>query len=189
MLKLSSTPAAILAKAQTGVAAFLDDEIGYAESGSDTFDITRGHPLYVTPLDDFVEGNLIAGAQFSSWQFIVLRQRNEFGLAEVAPEDDDNVFEFAGLGLGPYATSLPATISIAEELPEVAARAYELRVLLVPPLYLYCVWLHADDDDLLLACDPAPEPLIPNVILRPEEVVSALRAFASFRLRVADSDI
>jgi len=192
MLIVPVAPEAVFEQLREGLTPLLEEELDVANA-SDSIEIAPPHRLYTTPLEDFVAGELLGMDRITSWQFIVLRDREPFGLAEVYVESGplgEEVFEYGGFGLGSFSRSVIDAITVAETLPQVIARDYELRMLRVPAVYLYCVWLHGEaGDEILLPCDPAPPPLVPIQVTQPAAITTALHDFALYRLSVEDSDI
>jgi hypothetical protein len=191
MLTLCTAPEDALPRLREGLIPLLEQELGSRKVAVE-IEIAQPQPLYTTGLAAFASGNLLGDARLTSWQFLVLRARQPFGIAEVAVEEEQGMqrLVYAGFGMGPHSRSVIETLGVAERLPEIVARDYELRILRVPTVYLYCVWLHGDEGgDLFLPCDPAPSPLIPNEVVQAEAITSALHDFAVQRLKTGTSDI
>ncbi|MEA2414921.1 MAG: hypothetical protein QOI58_1578 [Thermoanaerobaculia bacterium] len=193
MLILPTPPAEAFTRVKEGLIPLLAEELDIVDDSDYSIEIARPQPIYTAGLTDVLSGDLLGNVRLTSWQFLVLRARQPFGSGEVDVErgvGGTETLVYGGFHLGPYARSVVGTLHIAEGLPPVIERDYEVRILRIPTVFLYCVWLHSEGhDDLLLPCKPAPTPLVENNVLEPATIAAALRDLAAYRLSVADADI
>jgi len=76
----------------------------------------------------------------------------------------------------------------AEELPQVLENDYELRILRIPSVYFYGLWLWRRDDAWLIPAAPAPAALRPNSAYREAELIDRLRDLAKERALARDRE-
>ena len=142
------------------------------------------HPVYVATLDDLVAGKLLAGAKQTSWRYLLVQGDAPVAEAELAAarrgkqraKGED--LEFLGLTHGPFTRATVDALSAAEQLPQVARADYELRLLKVPAVYLVALWLHGDDQDILVPVGDPPAGLERNKPYSEQEILVALRDVA-----------
>ncbi len=110
------------------------------------------HRVYYVRLSDVAAGRLLSAAGRGSWMYLVMAGPRALGgvqLDESNKEEPDIVFE------GGLAPSILAALDKANGQPQVMRKDYEVRFLSVPGANYFALWLHAQDDDLLL---PIPMP-------------------------------
>ncbi|HEV7570921.1 MAG TPA: hypothetical protein VGQ21_05430 [Thermoanaerobaculia bacterium] len=192
-MTLPTAPPEAFTRLKEGLGPLLAEELDIIDDSDYSIEIARPQPIYTAGLTDVLSGDLLGNVRLTSWQFLVLRARQPFGSGEVDVERGaagNETLIYGGFHLGPYARSVVRTLHIAEVLPPVIERDYEVRILRIPAVFLYCVWLHGEGhDDLLLPCKPAPTPLVENTVLAPATIAAALRDLAAYRLGIADADI
>src|SRR5205814_7734225 len=64
--------------------------------------------------------------------------------------------QFLGLTHGPFTGATVEALHAAERMPKVAAADYDMRLLKIPAVYLAALWLHADNDDILIPMGNPP---------------------------------
>ena len=72
-------------------------------------------------------------------------------------------------------------IEAAEKLEAMQHKNYELRILRAPVVHLYAVWLHADDEDILIPAAPTPSQLQADRPYTERELVKKLAPLAHRR--------
>lgn len=118
------------------------------------------HPTYNLGLDDIGSANALSKAELTTWSYVILDGEQSIATAEALPASGNSQPVFASTSEGPTAASIGTAIAVAESLPEVAEKTYELRVLRVPALYVTALWLKSGGrttaDDLFVPLEPAP---------------------------------
>lgn len=108
------------------------------------------HRIYTAGLYALVEGGL-DGARFTGWRYLIADRDHVVASAEVAGDTGGSPL----LNGGPYVASTAAAIDDLEQLPEVTAGDFELRLLKVPALHVVAAWL-VGDRRLIVPLAPAP---------------------------------
>jgi hypothetical protein len=111
------------------------------------------------------------------WQFLLLKGTNAVGAARVAPAGPTGrptqvSIEESPIQESPILPRIVRAIRVAEALPQVKQRDYEVRHLdMYPPIAFDALWLHAESDDIFL---PIPPPPVPD---NPGEDLGGLKAY------------
>ena len=111
------------------------------------------------------------------WQFLLLKGTNAVGAARVAPVGETGrsmqvSIEESPIQESPLLPRILRAIRVAEALPQVKQRDYEVRHLdMYPPIAFDALWLHAESEDIFL---PIPPPPVPD---NPGEDLGGLKAY------------
>jgi len=151
------------------------------------------HPVFSVPLDALAGGKLLDGATHASWRYLLVQ--DERAIAEVelsagrrgAKGAGTKSLEFLGLTHGPFTEATIEALATAEQLPQVAAADYELRLLKVPAVYLVALWLHGAKDDILIPMGDPPGGLKPNRPYAEAAVIEALQGIVERTTRFQDA--
>ena len=150
---------------------------------------SEAHPVYYAPLDALAEGKLLQAATQTSWRYLLVQDDQAIAEAELsaAPKGAEKgrrkrsrakPLAFLGLSHGPFTGATVDALHAAERLPKVAAADYELRLLKVPAVYLAALWLHREDDDILIPMGNPPGGLKKNKPYSERQVIRALAPMA-----------
>ncbi len=92
------------------------------------------------------------------WEFLLLKGTNVVGAANVTPAGPGTPMRAAGGEESPTLSRMLQAIRVAEALPQVKQRDYEVRHLnLYPPIAFDALWLHAESDDIILPIPRLPQ--------------------------------
>ncbi|HJQ40785.1 MAG TPA: hypothetical protein VKB93_26910 [Thermoanaerobaculia bacterium] len=127
------------------------------------------HQVFTATLTDVLERRVLAAAQATSWRDVA-----GTSAAEVAPREGEYVL--TSINEGPFATATHDALDRARQLEG----DYELRVLTIPSLYLFALWLHGEND-VVIPMDPAPTGLNANEPYNEVRLTEALRPLAERR--------
>lgn len=154
-----------------------------ASAAPETLDLATPHPVYNLGLDDLAQRRGLGAAQQTGWRFLVTADTAIVATAEVAAGTASHAGQFSHFNSGPFVPATTETQARAEQLPEVKAGTYELRLLRVPALYVMALWLKdlRGHDDLLLPMAPAPAPLEATHTYTAEEFTELLAVPAQQR--------
>ena len=150
---------------------------------------SEAHPVYTVPLDRLVEGKLLDAATLSSWRYLIVHDGEAIAEAElgVKARGAGQALQFAGLTRGPFVAATIEALRAAEKFPEVGKADYELRLLRLPSVYLFALWLHGNAGDILVPMGTPPAGLKKNRPYSEAALVKALRPVAARTLRFHDS--
>jgi hypothetical protein len=150
--------------------------------------VAAPHPVYFLGLEDVASGGGLSAAKLVSWRYILLNGDNSLAAAEVSLEEGEGL-EFSHVNQGPFVGATVEGVGIAEGLDEVSRNDYELRLLKIPGLYIVALWLHADQQDILIPLAPAPSVLTPNIPYSETDFIEAVQPAASNRLQHEEDDL
>lgn len=121
--------------------------------------LTAPHSIYTLSLEDIVQQRSLEDLQPIGWRYLIQEENTAIASAEVAMNASGSVEAFSQFNEGSYVSATANTIVMAEELPQVAAAAYELRALRIPALCIMALWLKNTtyNQDLIF-----PMPLVPS---------------------------
>jgi hypothetical protein len=127
------------------------------------------HQVFTATRDDVLERRVLAAAQPTSWRDVV-----GTSAAEVAPREGE--FVLTSINEGPFVASTGDAFDRAKQLEG----DYELRVLSIPALYVFALWLHGEKN-VLIPMEPAPTGLKANEPYDEAAFTDALRPLAERR--------
>jgi hypothetical protein len=136
---------------------------------------TDPHEVYVLALADLVrDDDPLPAARPAGWRYL-LSQEGQVVSAAMTTLTEGGEHRFALFNSGPYVGGTVSALAAAADLPEAAAQDLDVRLLTVPALNLTAVWLHGDQDEVLVPLSPAPAPLDPGRPYSASELLTALR--------------
>ncbi len=142
MIHLADAPPDAVSALRAALASHVKESVG----------LSAPHPVYIAAAQDVVDGRVLANARLTGWRAIASKD----GEPRAAVETDGSVNE------GPFVAGTVEAVGVAEQRFGADARDYELRLLRIPAVYAVAIWLHAEDDDLLIPVAPAPASLRAN---------------------------
>jgi hypothetical protein len=117
------------------------------------------HPVYTLGLQDIASGRGLPAATLTSWRFLLQESGNTVAAIELAVDKQSGAMSFAGVNTGPFVDSTAAALGpdLAQLTPDPGDWA--VRLLRIPALYLWAVWLAdtAANKNLLSPLEPAPD--------------------------------
>jgi hypothetical protein len=141
----------------------------------DALSYTAPHQNWYSTLDALIAGRLLADAQAGSWRYLLCEENRAVGEFEVESDDQQMAQRFLAVHHGSAAQLSVDALRFAESIPEVGDRDFEARFLKVPALNFSAIWLHRDDQDLIIPVTGHSEALTPRNAYSESDVVSALR--------------
>ncbi len=145
------------------------------EERSSILPLGRPHPVYSATLADAAEGRALSAAELVSWRYFVTEEERVSQAAEVY-RDPSDTHTFAGLNEGSFVEGTLAALEELENRDDVAAGDFEWRVLRIPALYVFAVWLKdkAGEEDLIVPLEPTHDALDADRVYGAKEFVEAL---------------
>ncbi len=145
------------------------------------------HAVYYVPLDALAQGKLLDAATQTSWRYLLVQDDEPIAEAELSAGTTSakgakgvkraraKPLQFLGLTHGPFTAATVEALHAAERMPKVAAANYDMRLLKIPAVYLAALWLHADNDDILIPMGNPPGGLKKNRPYTEKAVIKALQ--------------
>lgn len=137
-----------------------------------TLTTTIPHPVYDLGVDAIVAGHGLEAATLNGWRYVLEDAGHAFAFAEL----DGAGKEFTSFNTGAFPLALCDALAEAEHLDYVKNADWELRVLRVPALYVYAIWLHNDkpEHDLLIPVPRVSYGLVANKPYAPADFLNLL---------------
>jgi hypothetical protein len=153
--------------------------------------LTVPHPIYMLTLEDIVQQRSLEVAHPTGWRYLIQEGESAIASAEVLTDASGVVQTFSQFNEGPFVGATIRTLLTAEDLPEVEASAYELRLLQIPALYVMVLWLKdtEGDLDLILPMEPMPNELEAGRSYTESEFLAALEGLAQELQRFDSSPV
>jgi hypothetical protein len=150
------------------------------------------HAVYFVPLDALAQGKLLDAATQTSWRYLLVQDDEPIAEAELSAGSGATgakgakrtkgarvkPLQFLGLTHGPFTGATVEALHAAERMPKVAAADYDMRLLKIPAVYLAALWLHADNDDILIPMGNPPAGLKKNRPYTEKAIIKALQPVA-----------
>jgi hypothetical protein len=150
------------------------------------------HTTHHVRLDDLAVRRLPGTPAITGWRYLAMAGSVALASAEVAAGTDGRPTGLDQVNMGPFVQSTSETLAELAETTEVRAGDYELRMLKIPALSAFVLWLYpldgnAESTNLFVPLAPAPTFLSPGRLYREDELLDALHGPARDRLRFDDS--
>lgn len=155
--------------------------LGVAGGAKASLDFGGPHRVYVASVEDAVNRETLQNARPAGWRYFVLRGEKTIATAQMSEGDDERT-SFSHINYGVLAESTAHAIEVAQALPDVKKRDYELGVLEVPALYLVVLWLKSTGSNILIPLEPSPRGLQANRPYTQRELDSAVYTLAQRRI-------
>lgn len=163
--------------------------IGTAESpgpGPTTAEEEEAYPVYAVSIRDLARAAPIAEvARLTSWRHLVM-EKGRWSAAEVA--DRGGAHRVTSWNRGRLNATIRGAVARAATSPDVAGGDYDIRLLQVPALCVYALWLldAGTGQSLILPLPPTDPALEPHRAYTGEEFVAALAGSALRRVQGPD---
>jgi hypothetical protein len=150
--------------------------------------LTDPHEVYTLALNELVgRDDPLPAARPVGWRYM-LSNEGQVVTSAMTTLNQDGEHRFALFNNGPYVGGTVAALAEAAELPEAADQDMEVRLLTVPALHLTAVWLHGDQDDVLMPLTPAPPSVTPGQPYPAGELLATLREPARALAEIGPDD-
>lgn len=124
-------------------------------------EITRAqaHPVYTLGLEDIVNGRGLDAARLTAWRFLLQERGNTVAAIELAVDLDSGGMSFASVTTGPFVEATSAALGHDLSGLEPEPGDWTVRLLRIPALYLWALWLvePTAGKDVLSPFSPAPD--------------------------------
>jgi len=152
-ITLRQAPPGALDALRHGFAGVRHDAESFARGAPEAeAEAAAPHPVYSVDVEDLARGRLLGAAMLVGWRYLILEDEDAVAVGTVM-EEEEGELELAALDQGRLVGLSLESIAAAESAEAVSSKDYELRYLEILPLYFTAIWLHAEDDDLLVPLD------------------------------------
>jgi len=121
----------------------------------------RAHPVYTADLADAAAGRALDSVRLVSWRYFVSEQEGAGRAAEVYWDETSDSHVFGGVTEGAFVDATLEALHTLERREEVERSGFEWRILRIPGLYVFAVWLRNESggEDLIVPLGPTVDPL------------------------------
>jgi hypothetical protein len=139
------------------------------------------HPVFTARLDDLADGKGLSAAQESGRWHIVARESGDVYAEDTEPGSTS----VRSITRGPLVTETLRLIDEVRRKKLTEGLTRETRILQIPGIYVFALWLKApqDADDLLIPMNPARAPLRAGDSYTRSEFEAIVKPLAEARLR------
>lgn len=149
------------------------------------------HQVHAVGLDHLAARQTLTDSTVTGWRYLVLAGDRAVACSEVSvgSEAEPSVLELVNVGSSAQSTG--STLQALDEVPEVQSGRYQPRMLKIPALSVFLLWLYPLDggDHLFVALPPVPDFLDLDHIYREEELLDLLEDPVRRSLEFDDSPI
>lgn len=151
--------------------------------------IAQGHPVYNLELGEIVENRGLDGARLTAWRFLLFEGSDAVAAAEISVDEKGGDIQFSSINSGPFVAATFEVFQTRLKDSELEKQELDVRVLRVPALYLFALWLHSTSGraDRLIPIGPIPEFLEKGRTYSRRDLEEKLLPVAKRRREEADS--
>lgn len=164
-------------------AAFNVRGTGIPLPSADHLRLSRPYRGYSLSLDALAAGKGLSEVVPGVWHYLVFADNVVMADARLTDKA-----EFSSLNYGPVASATVSALTLAENSAQLRGKVVELRMLFVSALHFVAVWLHTDDENILIPVDSTPAALIPTALYEETQLISLLIPAAKGVKKCVDAD-
>jgi hypothetical protein len=140
----------------------------------DALSYTAPQQNWYSSLDALKTGRLLADAQARSWRYLLCEGDRGVGEFETEGNDPQSA-RLVAIHEGEAAQLTIDAVQFAESVADVQARDFEARFLKVPALSFTALWLHRNDQDIIIPVTGHYKVLLPKHAYTEAEITDVLR--------------
>jgi len=150
---------------------------------------TQPLPVYNIGLSELAKNRDQTAATQKSWRFLVKHGDDVVASADAGIGPDKKPV-FSHVNEGPLVKGVASAIQSANAQEEVKKGSYEVRLLMVPAVYVAALWLVdlVGGKDLAMVIEPTPPVFVPNKLITVEELMVKLQKLAKETLAAQPED-
>jgi len=151
--------------------------------------LDSAHKVFNLGLDDIVANKGLTDLNPNAWRFLVRSGSTPVAAAESPLTGLTRTSQLASVNSGAFVAGTVAAFSAANNEASLAASDYEPRLIRIPALYVFALWLHTGGGvgDTIRVIAPAPNYLQVGRAYSPKEFLTLLREPARQRLAIDDT--
>ena len=150
---------------------------------------TQAIPVHNLGLKELAEKGDISSATMKSWRYLV-KQGEEVVASADAFISSDNKPVFSHINEGPLVKGVVKGLETANSNDEITKGQFEVRLLMIPAIYVAAFWFVdvARKRDLAIPIEPVPSPLVANKVITTDEMMKTLQKIAKAAISAQKSD-
>jgi hypothetical protein len=151
--------------------------------------LDSAHKVFNLGLDEIIANKGLTDLKPNAWRFLVHSGSTPVAAAESTLTGATRTSQLASVNSGAFVSGTVDAFSAANNETSLQASDYEPRLLRIPALYVFALWLHTKGGvgDTIRVITPAPNYLQVGRAYTPKEFLSLLREPARQRLAIDDT--
>jgi hypothetical protein len=99
------------------------------------------------------------GARLTAWRFLLFEGSDAVAAAELSVDEKGGDIRFSSINSGPFVAATSQAFETRLKDPELEKQEWDVRMLRVPALYMFALWLHTASGraDRLIPIGTVPE--------------------------------
>ena len=130
-------------------------------------------PVYNLGLSDITAGLSLSSAIQTGWRSLVGADAGVYAISDVHTNATTGPV-FAQVNTGPFVKGLDEALKVAQSDTHLAANQYEVRVLVIPALYVTALWLVSGGEAMVVPVDPCPPYLKANTVISEPDFINTI---------------
>jgi hypothetical protein len=157
--------------------------------GAETPTAEQAIPIYSIGLSELSEGKNLGVAKQNTWRYLVRQSGKVVANADIAinPEGKQAL---AQVNEGPLVAGTTKAIEAANAQEKIKSGQYEVRILMIPALYVAALWLvdSTNKIDFVMPVEPTPPYLQVNKLYQVNEFMVLIQKAAKEKVAAQPSD-
>ena len=144
---------------------------------------TQALPVYHMGLDDLAIKADLKTAKQTGWRYMIKQEGEVLANAETVIDDEKNP-QFGHINEGPLVKGTIQAIDYAKDQEDIKKGEYEVKILMIPALYVALLWLVDKNNkaDLAIPISPTSTPMEPNKVITMKRAIEFLQKLAKTKL-------
>jgi hypothetical protein len=140
---------------------------------------TQAVPVYHLGLNDLVENRDITAAELRSWRYLIEHNGEVVASADAVINAEGKAV-FSHVNEGPLVNGIISALRTANSQKILQSGEYEVRLLMVPALYVAALWFvdATGAQDQAMPIEPTFAPLTTNKLITIEHLIATLQELA-----------
>ena len=136
-------------------------------------------PIYYLGLGELKDKKDVSTAKHVSWRYLIKHKGKEVASAD-AFIDKDGTSKFSHVNEGPLVSGLVSALKIANSEAILQRNDFEVRILMVPALYVAALWLVDSRliQDYVVPFEPSPANITANRLVMVDRFIRTLHGLA-----------
>ncbi len=114
------------------------------------YELAAPQAVYLLSARQLANTQPLSVARRGGWRFLVLQGRRAVAAVDLDAAKSGRPAAVSHISAGPYVEWTARAIRFAQLQPAVKRHDFEVRIVKVPSIYVYALWLHSAERDLLI---------------------------------------
>ena len=123
---------------------------GRAARAPSLYHLVAPQAVYVLDARHLTKPAPLRSVRHVGWRFLVTAENRAVAAIDVDAGQAEQAAKYSHISAGPYVDATMRAIRLAQRLSEIKAESFEVRLLKMPSIYVYALWLHSPKQDILI---------------------------------------